>query len=137
MRLAIGFLIPIAMLVIVVAIQSLSSNNVLASFVNVSDVSLPLVTWLEELKFAGSRVISSTNEFIVDETLTVLGELDPEFTEGDEAEDEEAGNEVEQIEAAIATYSQSLQEYRSLITGNGYDAATLLDPVDAAGQRII
>jgi signal transduction histidine kinase len=105
-KLIIGFALPILLLGVLAFNSDRTSDTVRAAFFEVSENSLPLVTALEEMKFAGSRLISSTNEFVLDQTLG--------------AEAEEAGEgELAEIEETIALYNSSMETYRTLATAGG------------------
>jgi CHASE3 domain sensor protein len=69
-----GFAIPILFLIVVAVIGIVTTQTTREAFQTVTQVNLPLVTALEEMKFAGSRLISSTNEYVLDSNLEVDGE---------------------------------------------------------------
>ncbi len=68
-KLILNAVIPILLLVTISSIGLLVSNQVNAGFAYISDIDLPLVENLSEMKFASSRLISSVNEYILNETL--------------------------------------------------------------------
>jgi signal transduction histidine kinase len=131
-RLILGFGLPIALFIVVIMIGLITSRSIQAEFQTVSDVDLPVVATLEELKFAGSRLISSTNEFVLDENLGIEGE-EAEAEEG-EGEDTEA-SELEEIAEAITELETAFAAYETLTAAQGASART--SELDAALQTLI
>jgi signal transduction histidine kinase len=131
-KLILGFALPIALLVLVAYIGFITSNGIRSAFISASEVSLPIVTALEEMKFAGSRLISSTNEFILDKNLG--GNETPAETE---ATPEQAAEdrELAEIKATVALYNTSFERYRRLVIAA--NDASQLAVVETSGQKLL
>ncbi|MFN8372365.1 MAG: hypothetical protein U0694_05750 [Anaerolineae bacterium] len=68
-KLALGFAVPLILLILNSLLASYTSNQLEADLLDVNNFSVPIIQLLEEVKFAGSRVISSANELILDHIL--------------------------------------------------------------------
>lgn len=113
-KLIIGFGLPILFLGILAFNSIQTPQTIRTAFERVSQNSLPLVTALEEMKFAGSRLISSTNEFIFDNHLAK--EAHYAGAEADEADG--ASGELAEIAEVIEQYNSALETYRRLASAD-------------------
>ena len=125
-KLLVGYVIPAILLIIsgVLSIQGLTSAS--TQFSQVTNETTLVIRALEELKFAGIRIVSSTSEFAFLETLGV------------EEETDEAGEvEGEEIQKGQEIYNKALAEYRTLNTLYLHDEHDFLDQIQQAGQALI
>jgi len=122
-KLALSYAAAITLVIIVFAVAFIALQNVQAYFSRLSSVSIPLVEDLDEIKFVGARVISSTNEYLLDVTLGL----------------EEADEKLEQVVESREQYNQTLDSIRSLMTLNIHDATDdggLVVSIENAGQKL-
>lgn len=151
-RLIIGFAVPLVVLVSVVFIGNAGIQRVQDRFSQLSEFYLPVIQSLETMKFESSRLISSANEYVLDQSLG-----SEEGTEaagaGEEAEDENAetgaserdsGERAEgeraEVEEALDNYNASFEQLRLLVNsgqGGDEDDDALLVLVDSAGQSLV
>lgn len=125
------FAVPTVTLIIVVYISVTQANSLASEFVEVSDVSLPIVTAIEEIKLEGSRLISSSNELILD---SLIGD--------NEEEEEEGSNELIEIENAIGEYQDAILIYEELVNSDDNeddisDDSELLEDIKTTGQELL
>lgn len=106
----IGFAIPVVMLIATIGLSAFTGMTADNLFYEINDFSVPVITALEEMKFAGSRLISSANELVLDEVLN--SEI------GEDAEADEESNESEQITQAIEGLEFALENYQSVLTNH-------------------
>lgn len=129
-RLLLLFTLPIIGLLLLAYVNISASNTLFDDFVEVSEVSLPIVTSVEEMKFASSRLISSANELILD---GIIGEEDEDDEEGEEGE-------LAEVEEAIADYNASFSIYSGLVETDEHHGEVdqqLVSEVEAAGQELL
>lgn len=107
LRIRISLLINLPMLGVFILSFLLitESQSVQSEFSELTTQNFPIVKSLEELKVNGSRLISSVNEYVLDEQLGL---------EEDE-EDGEEGGEAAQIEEAKVAYTNALNTYRDIV----------------------
>lgn len=118
--------IPLVAFLISTLVAIILLNMFRHQFLELAEESLPIVTALEEVKFNGSRIISSTNEFILD------GKLE-EGEEGEEGEEDE----VAEIEDAVAEYTENLEIYRTLLNEDHSYHADFLSDIETIGQDLV
>ncbi len=158
-RLILGFAIPIVFLLVAVFVGVRSNEAIRTSFTTVSEVNVPIVNLLQTQKFIASRLISSTNEFVLDwvleseegeeaeaEPLSVVDETGP-VTDNDEAdetvnaaseadEDEEEDERAE-IEESLETYAAVADNYRQLVVEKAPGEIPYLENVETTSQNLI
>ncbi len=119
--------IPIIGLIIMATVIIAESNGLSSNFDELANESLPIVTALEEIKVSGARLISSTNEFILEQQLSLEGG------------DEEAGaeGESEQIAQAIEDYTNALALYRTLEDPAFLASTQFYANIETYGQDLI
>ncbi len=128
-RLALSYVIPLLLLVIM-AVLSLSTINTLNNQYHVvADQTVNLVQALEEMKIAGIRVISSTNEYALDVKL--------EIDEGAaEAEEGEGQGELTQIAQEIQAYETAFAAYQRYIASSTTDVADTEQSIVSASETL-
>src|SRR5690349_20923815 len=121
-KLLIALVVPLVLLVVVAAAGTLVRTRVASAFEEVAGVNLPLVTALEEVKFAGSRIISSTNEWVLNEVLGV------------EEDNPTESSELGQIEAAQASYHTNITVLEGMLAAGDADDMSSITVIENAGQ---
>jgi signal transduction histidine kinase len=101
-RLALSYLIPLALFVVIRLVNVSASNTVRQQFAQVADVGAPMIRVLEELKFAGVRLIASSAEYAV---LSAL----------DKNQQEELEQEKAELRDALNAYQRALSDYSALV----------------------
>lgn len=131
-KLIVLFAIPLVALVLIIYLSVSLTLSITSNFVSVADSSLPTIASVENLKFSASRLISSSNELIVEN-----------FIEAEEDEEEEEGGEeveIDQIYEAIEAYNTELETYSDLLNNNPErtaDDEQLLAQIETHGQTLI
>ncbi len=118
-RLILAFLVPIIFIVVVVIIANSAINHLAADFEQASDVNIQIVQALDALKFDVSRLISTSNELVLDS----LFEADAEANATRAAADDDngagaKGSELEDLEEITTDFNVVLQRYADLVTGD-------------------
>lgn len=122
-RLLLGYAIPVILLIIVsvLSIYGIASSD--SQFSQVTNETAPVIRNLEELKYAGVLIVSSTSELGFIKALSVADE------EAEEAEEKE-------IEQGHEIYAHALADYRALVTLYFPDEQDTLEHVEQAGQAL-
>jgi signal transduction histidine kinase len=125
-KLLVIVLVPILLLVMTSIIGIANANTTTAALATVTEDSLPFVTLVEEIKFNGSRLISSTNELLLDTALE-LEEADEEGEEGESGE----------IQEIVTLFNGQLQRYMGIVNEDHIDNIELHSTVTATAQTIL
>jgi len=133
-RLLAGFLLPVLLLVALAYSTIVKTRELGAEFEAVAAYDLALVSALDEIKFYGSRVISSTNELILDYAIGREELGDEEVVEG--------GGETTQIESAKSNLWTAFRRYENLIATehnvtNSAENAELIAAIETASQALV
>ncbi|GEM_PF-2045700 len=108
-KLLLLFLLPILALIFIVYLSISLSTSATSSFTQVADSSLPIVASVEHMKFSGTRLLASANEYILDEFAGF------EEEEEDELEGGDGTTELEEIEEAIEEFNVTFATYKELL----------------------
>ncbi len=131
-KLTAAFALPIFMLVLIAVIGTNTGAAVGARYNELAGIELPRITALEEMKLAGSRLISSTNEFVLD---VALGLENLDTDEGEDDSERQDGGEREEVAEAIEQYEAAFAIFRDISLAHDEDA--LVDALQRAGQAMI
>lgn len=115
-KIIIGFVLPLIFILVGLFLVVQSFNQLNAYTTNLQDIEIPKIILLEEMKLAGSRLISSTNEYVLDEVLGL---------------EESQEDELEEVEEAETFYLERLTQYRALAPGEN------ADQVEQSGQVLL
>ncbi|MCU0499572.1 MAG: HAMP domain-containing histidine kinase [Anaerolineae bacterium] len=105
-KIIIGFVFPLLFIFVGLLLVIQSFNQLNNYSIRLTEIEIPKIILLEEMKLAGSRLISSTNEHVLDDVLTL---------------DESSDGEIEEIEEAEAFYLERLDLYRQITPGDNAD----------------
>ncbi|MCC6615642.1 MAG: HAMP domain-containing protein [Anaerolineae bacterium] len=133
-RLLAGFLLPVLVLVALAYGTIVQTRRLGAEFDTVAAYDLALVSALDEVKFYGARVISSTNELILDHAIGREDLVD--------SVDIEAGGETTQIDSARDSMWAAFRRYEELVTNNDRvaNSANNVDmsaEIESAAQELV
>ncbi|VVB87199.1 Methanogenesis regulatory histidine kinase FilI [uncultured archaeon] len=122
-QLTLGFLL-VSLLVGVVAYFGITTTDSISNAYNPVGVRIiPTINALDDLKFAGLRIVSSTHE-----TITVLSE---NKTGGTQSEIES-----NQITSGTKDYYTSFKRYEALVNGYEPDEKQFLENISLAGEKL-
>jgi signal transduction histidine kinase len=125
-KLILGFSLPIILIILLGIFNNRSIETVNAEYALVSEDITPLSIALENLRFSGLNIVSSTSEYVL---LSSLG-----------AEEEEGGGvstELNQIVEAQAAYQEVFADYETLILEKVPDEVEELEDVRALGTILV
>lgn len=134
-RLLAWLLIPTVMLAFMAWGSFTTIENVGQQFEQVTNTDLAFVTTLDSVKYYGTRVISSTNELILDYAIGREG-----LSSEDEADD--TAGEIDQINEAKTGLWAAYEQYQSLIAkasnaADFEDDTELADTIGAAARNLV
>jgi len=122
--------ISVALLIAVIAFWGVRGINVINNeFNGVTNDTLPLIKALDDLRFAGLRIITSTNEY---------GFLLAERKAGKVIDDEDAlAFEEQLIASSVTLYQRSFEKYEYIVKKFRKEDQYLVDVLRIAGQEIL
>ncbi|MFH1216932.1 MAG: ATP-binding protein [Pseudomonadota bacterium] len=108
-KISLGYVLVSSLILVAVYITTLACQVVRQDYRDISYQTLPVITALEDLRFAGLRIVSSTSEFgfIQAEKKTLNHDIDLENGEGEEENLIQQGKNL---------FAEKLREYKSLVT---------------------
>jgi signal transduction histidine kinase len=154
-RLNINIMIPILLMLVIAAIGVLTNLNIRTKFNQVAYETLRTIEALEEVKYNTSRLISSTNEFILDAVVGIEegdadeeneageGEADEENEasetgdEDDEDDEDDEASELEEIADAIADLQAQIAAHRAVIVEFDVAELPINDALNTEVQTLI
>ncbi len=118
----------LTVVIIILGINSSSSLNSLATdYSELSTVHNPIVETIKDVQLAGTRIISSTFELVLDYSLDVAGL----------GHDEETSETHNHISESVKEYTEKIALYRQLAQTYDQDHLVLVDGIDEIGVQLV
>ena len=147
-KLFLSHVIFIAFILVVTTAYQQVTTKVGRDFATLQNRSAEMVGLLENLRFSGLRIVSSTSELVLVALLKDKGgkETRPEITTAsgatqasvqEEQGERQEGNEIALIEQAIAVYEENLQLFQQHITDQNPNDLALIDDLRMSGDALI
>jgi signal transduction histidine kinase len=136
-RLILGLALPALLIVTLAGLIDRWNRDIQTATSLVQIEHYPITTILDNIRFQGSRLISSVNESVLDYTLAQSG-----ADVAAEAEEEEESGEAEEVREASENLSARLAELNVLMQSDltheqGGEVATMVDSLEVATHALI
>ncbi len=123
-RLILAFLVPVIFVVAVVVVANNAINTLAEDFEQANEVNIQAVQALDALKFDVSRLISTSNELVLDNLLEEEDEAgathattdDDDETSNAADDDDDEESELAELEEVVADFDVVLQRYTDIIS---------------------